>query len=69
LHFVVIGQREDVETFGPILKKIPKFDSGAALEGFGAKLPNAQPGMLMRAAKRLPEIVQSQQTFGAFRAR
>lgn len=69
LHFVVVGQREDVKTFGPILKEIPQFDSGAALEGFGAKFPNAQTGMLMRAAKRLSEVVQCQQTFCTFRAR
>jgi hypothetical protein len=35
LHFVVVGQREDIETFGAVLKKIPEFDGGAAGTGTG----------------------------------
>ncbi len=54
LYFVVVGQREDVQTFGPMLKQIPEFDGGATFKRLGAELADAQPGMLMRAAKRFP---------------
>src|SRR5438045_1636912 len=47
LHFVVVGQGEDVKTFGAVLEKIPEFDVRPALESLGPEFPDAQPGMLV----------------------
>lgn len=60
LHFVVVGQREDVQALGPVLKQIPQFEGGTALKSLGAELTDTQAGMLVGAAKRIPEIVQGQ---------
>jgi hypothetical protein len=66
LHFVVVGECEDVETFGAVLEEIPVFDVRPALEGLGAEFSDAQPGMLMRLPERFPQVVQRQQTLCAF---
>jgi hypothetical protein len=66
LHFVVVGQSDDIETLRAIPEQKPKFEVRPALESLCPKFPNAQPGMLVRLAKRFPQVVQCQQAFRVF---